>query len=71
MTGRWILFSALGLEINSIGLDRYYSSPLYVDKLGVTKVFVIPKKDANLNGSQRWKDTMKGFDSDKMSHLEQ
>ena len=46
------LLSTLGLEMDFIRLDRYYSSPSYVDKLGDTKVFVIPKKNATLNGSQ-------------------
>ena len=65
------LLSTLGLEMDSIRLDRYYSSPSYVDKLGDTKVFVIPKKNATLNGSQKWKDTMKEFVADTMSYLEQ
>jgi transposase len=32
---------------------------------------VIPKKNATLNGSQKWKDTMKEFVVDTMSYLEQ
>ena len=56
--------------MDSIRLDRYYSSPTYVDKLGDTKVFVIPKKNATLNGSQKWKDAMKEFVADTMSYLE-
>ncbi len=47
------LLSTLGIEMDSVRLDRYYSSPAYVDKLGNTKVFVIPKKNATLNGSQK------------------
>ncbi len=53
------LLSTLGLGVDSIRLDRYYSSPSYVDNLGDTKVFIIPKKNATLNGSQKWKDTLK------------
>jgi len=49
----------VGVDMDSICLDRYYSSPSYMDKLGNTKVFVIPKRNATLNGSQKWKDTMK------------
>ena len=64
------LHSTLGLEMDSIRLDRYYSSPSYVDKLGDTKVFVIPKKNAPLNGSQKWKDTMEEFVLDTMNYLE-
>ena len=60
-----------GIEMDSIRLDRYYSSPSYMDKLGRTKVFVIPKKNATLNGSQKWKDTMKDFVLHTMTYLEE
>ena len=65
------LLAIMGIHMDSIRLDRYYSSPSYVDKLGDTKVFVIPKKNATLNGSQKWKGTMKEFVADTMSYLEQ
>ncbi|MCL5988777.1 MAG: ISNCY family transposase [Candidatus Thermoplasmatota archaeon] len=65
------LLSSIGIEMDSIRLDRYYSSPSYVDKLGDTKVFVIPKKNATLNGSQKWKDTMKEFVENTMPYLEE
>jgi len=31
------------------------------DRPGINAMYIIPKKDATLNGSQKWKDTMKGF----------
>ena len=65
------LLSSIGVEMDSIRLDRYYSSPSYMDRLGNTKVFVIPKKNATLNGSQKWKDTMKDFVENTMQYLEQ
>ena len=65
------LLSSTGIEMDSIRLDRYYSSPSYMDKLGKTKVFVIPKKNATLNGSRKWKSTMKEFVEDAMNYLEQ
>lgn len=57
--------------MDSIRLDRYYSSPSYIDELGDTKVFVIPKKNATLNGSQKWKSTMREFVGDTLKYLEQ
>ena len=42
-----------------------------MDNLGGTKVFVIPRKNATLNGSQKWKDTMKEFVENTMPYLEQ
>ena len=65
------LLSTLGIEMDSIRLDRYYSSPSYVDELGDTRVFVIPKKNATLNGSQKWKDTMRDFVENTMPYLEE
>jgi len=40
-----------------------------MDKLGNTKVFVIPKKNATLNGSQKWKNTMRDFVENTMPYL--
>ena len=65
------LLSSIGIGMDSIRLDRYYSSPSYMDKLGGTKVFVIPKKNATLNGSQKWKNTMRDFVENTMPYLEQ
>ena len=65
------LLSSTGIEMDSIRLDRYYSSPSYMDKLGNTKVFVMPKKNATLNGSLKWKNTMKEFVLNTMSYLEE
>ncbi len=65
------LLSSMGVEMDSICLDRYYSSSSCVDELGNTKVFVIPKKNAILNGSQKWKSTMKEFVENTMPYLEQ
>ena len=65
------LLSSTGIDMDSIRLDRYYSSPSYMDKLGKTKVFVIPKKNSTLNGSQKWKKTVKEFVENTMPYLEQ
>ena len=65
------LLSSTGIEMDSIRLDRYYSTPSYVDNLGETKVFVIPKKNSTLNGSLKWKNTMKDFIENTMPYLEQ
>jgi transposase len=69
--GAMDLLSSIGIEMDSIRLDRYYSSPSYLDKLGDTKVFVIPKRNATLNGSRKWKDTMRDFVLNTIPYLEQ
>jgi len=65
------LFSSLDVKMDSIRLDRYYSAPSYVDRLGDTKVFIIPKRNATLNGSKKWKNTIREFLEDTMNYLEQ
>ena len=64
------MLESLGIDLDSVRLDRYYSSPAYVDRFA-GKVYVIPKKNATLNGSRKWKDTMKDFVQDTMGYLEQ
>ncbi|MEM4087423.1 MAG: ISNCY family transposase, partial [Conexivisphaerales archaeon] len=66
------MLSCVDVSLSSMRLDRYYSYPTYVDAFGAgTKVYVIPKKNSTLNGSQKWKDTMKDFVRDTVSYLEQ
>ena len=65
------LLPSTGVEMNSIRLDRYYSSPSYMDRLGDVRVYVIPKKNATMNGSMNWKDTMRDFVQNTMSYLGQ
>jgi len=54
-----------------VRLDKYYSLPSYVDRFGKAKVYVIPRKNATLNGSWKWKDTMEEFVNETMLYLEQ
>lgn len=63
--------SSIGIELNSVRLCRYYLSISYMDRLGDTKVFVIPKNNSTLNGSKKWKDTMKEFGKNTMPFLEE
>ena len=60
------------MKLKSIRLDRYYSESSYVSRFDKdTAVYIIPKKDTILNGSQKWKDTMKEFVQNTMEYLEQ
>ncbi len=47
-------------SLASIRLDKYYSSPSCIDSLKGTKVYIIPKKNASVRGSLKWKKTMIG-----------
>jgi len=60
------------VKLKSVRLDKYYSESSYVSRFASdTAVYIIPKKDATLNGSQKWKDTMKEFVQNTMGYLEQ
>jgi len=61
----------IDIEIDSVRLDKYYSLPSYVDRFGKAKVYVIPRKNATLRGSWKWKDTMKEFVNNTIPYLEQ
>ena len=50
-----------GITLNSLRLDRYYSSPSYVDALKGTKTYLIPRKNSTLNGSFEWKSMINDF----------
>ncbi len=64
------MLARIDVEIDTVRLDKYYSSPTYVDKFG-GKVYIIPKKNATLRGSQKWRNTMKEFVQNTMDYLEQ
>jgi transposase len=63
------LLGSIHVEMDSIRLDRYYSFPSYMDSLGITKVYIMPKKNSTLNGSKKWKDTMKEFVENTIPYL--
>jgi transposase len=65
------MLSTLDVTLESVRLDRYYSTPGYVESLGDTRVFVIPKSNATLNGTWRWKETMIRFAKDPLGYLEE
>lgn len=55
------MLDEVGLTLKSVRLDRYYSFPSYVDRFGKAKVYIMPRKNATLNGSWKWKRTMFDF----------
>ena len=67
------MYIAMGSSMKSErqAYDRYYSSPSYMDKLGSTKVYIIPEKNSTLNGSKKWKDTMREFVENTIPYLEE
>lgn len=65
------MFQALGLKLNSIRLDKYYSCQSYFEKLGTTRVFVLPKKNATVRGPWSWKRQMNEFVHNTEPYLEE
>lgn len=65
------MLSTIGVTLNSARLDRYYSSSTCLDSFGDARVFVIPKSNATMNGSWKWKATMKEFVTNTVKYLEQ
>ena len=60
------------MKLKSVRLDKYFSESSYVSLFDKdTEVYVIPKKDATLNGSQKWKDTMREFVTDTYQYLKE
>ncbi|RZB30858.1 MAG: hypothetical protein AEth_00812 [Candidatus Argoarchaeum ethanivorans] len=49
------MLECIDVEVKRVRLDRYYSFPSYVDRFGDAKVYVIPRKNATLHGSWKWK----------------
>jgi len=60
------------VKLKNVRLDRYYSKFSYVSRFASdTAVYIIPKKYATLNGSQKWKDTMREFVTDTYQYLKE
>lgn len=63
------MLSEIDVEVKSMRLDKFYSLPFYVDKFSGAKVYVIPRKNATMKGSFKWKRTMINFVKDTFSYL--
>ena len=65
------MLESLDIKVESIRLDKYYSYPFYVDKFQDSKVYIIPKANCTIKGSQKWKSTLKEFLNDTESYLQE
>ena len=66
-----LMISETGVSLESIRLDKYHSSPSLVDKLKDTKVYILPKTNASVKGSLKWKKTMEEYVHNTLSYLEE
>lgn len=64
-----------GVKINSIRLDKYYSNQSDIDycknNFGDAKIYLIPKNNATIKGSQEWKSMLKRFIEDMKTYLKE
>ena len=65
------MLKTINVSLKDMRLDRYYSFPSYVDQFGDAKVYVIPRKNATVRGSYKWKETMTEFVKNTLAYLEQ
>lgn len=60
----------IGINISSARLDKYYSSRSITEEFdNDTSIYIIPKKNATIRGSPKWKSILRSYISDPISHL--
>ena len=65
------MLKELGIEIESIRLDKYYSCQIYVDKFSGSKVYILPKSNATIRGSPNWKKLLNELIEDTIKFLKE
>ena len=70
-----IMIKDIGITINSLRLDRYYSAQFYVrfieHHLGKVTLYFVPKINATVKGSWGWKRMLFDFVTDPVAYLEE
>ena len=64
------MLSNMSVDIDAARLDRCYSNPIYVEKFN-GKVYIIPKMNSTLNGSQKWNEIVNDFVQNTMAYMKQ
>lgn len=66
------MMSSLGIEVDNIRLDRYYTYKSIVKKFGPnTRFYILPKKNTTVNGSKKWHETFRDLMYDTMAFLKE
>jgi len=66
------MISGLGIQINSVRLDKYYSGQSILDDSSEnTRIFIIPKKNSRIRGKKGWRDIIASFMNDPMEFLKE
>lgn len=63
---------AEGISINSVRLDKLYSYQSITKEFSKeTAIYIIPKKNATINGSPEWKRIIRSFVDEQTAHLKE
>lgn len=66
------MIKRIGITINSIRLDRYYTFKSIVDRFGNdTKFYILPKKDTTIRGKKKWHEIWRSFMENSMAFLKE
>jgi len=66
------MMNSLGIEVDSVRLDKYYTYPSIVKKFGTyTRFYIIPKKNTKVNGSKKWHEMWRDLMRDTMAFLKE
>lgn len=62
----------IGININSARLDKLYSVQSITKEFDEdTSIYIIPKKNATIRGSPKWKSILRSYVSDPISHFQE
>jgi transposase len=63
------ILKELGVDVNSVRMDRYYSNEKTVKEFEDASVYLIPKKNVTVKGSVKWKRMLEEFVSNTYEYL--
>lgn len=62
----------IGIEVDSVRLDRYYTFKSIIDSFGEqTKFYILPKKNTMIKGKKKWHDIWRTFMENSMAFLKE
>ena len=63
------MLKRMDIDVYSTRLDKYYGYPGISDSFSDSRVYIIPKKNTTLEGSQKWKREVTSIVRDTIDHL--
>ena len=62
----------IGIEVDSVRLDKYYAYQSIVKKFGLdTQFYILPKKNTVINGGKKWHEMLRDLMYDTMAFLKE